>query len=186
MIRTISRLLAMAAVCGACAGCQIDVEGVVRDSETKEPISGAVVQLGGEQTTTNERGFYAMEADDEENLRVSVHAPGYKGVSEMRTLPEEPDPAYISYELAPTEPEEKPPVKVETKVTNEGDRETPTTIKNENTVENENEAEPKFENENEAEPKVENEAEPKFENEAEPKVENPQGEPKQETPNYRR
>lgn len=89
------------------AGCATDVNGVVRDSETNQPIAGAVVQIGEESTATDSEGFYTLKADgdDDDPQRFHVAAPGYMAVSDVRILDSENEPAKIDFNLRATQAE---------------------------------------------------------------------------------
>ncbi len=89
------------------SGCATDVNGVVRDSETNQPIAGAVVQIGEESTATDSEGFYSLKADgdDDDPQKFHVAAPGYMAVSDVRILDSENEPAKIDFNLRATQAE---------------------------------------------------------------------------------
>ncbi len=89
------------------AGCATDVNGVVRDSETNQPIAGAVVQIGEESTATDSEGYYTLKADgdDDDPQKFHVQAPGYMAVSDVRILDSENEPAKIDFNLRATQAE---------------------------------------------------------------------------------
>lgn len=73
------------------AGCasEIQVEGVVRDAETGNPIPGAVVHVGEEGQPVDESGRFEVEKIDAwsgQSLPVYVTAPGYKAVKYIRPV----------------------------------------------------------------------------------------------------
>lgn len=82
----------------ACAG--VDVQGVVRDAETDDPISGATVRIGEEETTTDRQGYYDFRVDSQkEAQRVAVSAPGYDTHTELTTIRDEPDEIVMDFQL---------------------------------------------------------------------------------------
>lgn len=89
------------------SGCATDVTGVVRDSETNRPIPGATVRIGEESTATDSEGYYALEADgdDDDPQKFHVAAPGYMSVSDVRILDDENEPAKIDFNLRATQEE---------------------------------------------------------------------------------
>ncbi|MHB8830283.1 MAG: CARDB domain-containing protein [Syntrophales bacterium] len=54
-----------------------ELRGHVRDKETGSPISGALVQAGALQTTSNAEGFYALRFAEQASVTVSVSKDGY-------------------------------------------------------------------------------------------------------------
>ncbi len=82
----------------ACAG--VDVQGVVRDAETDDPVSGATVRIGDDQTTTDPQGYYDFEVDDDDEAqRVAVSAPGYQTHTELTTIRDEPKNLVMDFQL---------------------------------------------------------------------------------------
>lgn len=78
MKRLCSALLVLAA-----AGCgSVDVQGIVRDERTGEPLPGATVRIGDDETETDYRGFYELSVDEDEAKELSVDKPGYRAFSE--------------------------------------------------------------------------------------------------------
>lgn len=78
MKRLMTGLLVLAAA--GCGG--VDVQGIVRDERTGEPLPGATVKIGEEEATTDYRGFYELEVDEEEAQQLSVDKQGYRQFSE--------------------------------------------------------------------------------------------------------
>lgn len=75
----------------ALAGCasEIEVDGVVRDVTTGEPVRGATVHVGEEARSVDERGRFAVEDIDAwsgQSLPVYVTAPGYEPVKYIRPV----------------------------------------------------------------------------------------------------
>lgn len=91
------------------SGCATDVNGVVRDSETNQPIPGATVRIGEESTSTDSEGYYSLEADgdDDDPQKFHVAAPGYMSVSDVRILDDENEPAKIDFNLRATQAQRK-------------------------------------------------------------------------------
>lgn len=78
MKRLMSALLVLAA-----AGCgSVDVQGIVRDERTGEPLPGATVRIGDEEATTDYRGFYELSVDPGDARELSVEKPGYRSFNE--------------------------------------------------------------------------------------------------------
>lgn len=66
------------------AGCgNIDVRGFVRDDETGEPLPGATVRVGDDESQTDAGGFYEIEVDDddEDQRKMYVSKQGYEASS---------------------------------------------------------------------------------------------------------
>lgn len=61
------------------AGCGgTEVQGIVREEGTGEPLSGALVQVGGETARTDEGGAFELEVDDDAPALLEVEAIGYE------------------------------------------------------------------------------------------------------------
>lgn len=97
----------MKRLCGAlavvfAAGCSaIDVKGVVREEGTGQPLPGAAVMIGDESTTTDIRGFYHLEVDenDGEPQNMHVQKAGYNAFSEQVSFDEDADEILQDIEL---------------------------------------------------------------------------------------
>jgi hypothetical protein len=77
------KLCALALV--ALAGCgSVDVRGFVRDEDTGEPLPGATVRIGDDETQTDQGGFYeiSIDDDDDDTPRMYVSKSGYEARSE--------------------------------------------------------------------------------------------------------
>lgn len=112
------RYLTLCAAALFACGCSTTLKGTVTDAKTQKPLPGATVRVGEETTTTDSEGFYVLEADDDdEPQQLHVQAPGYAGKSERRVIRDEPDPAFVNFELQPDG--EEPGMKLEVNETNE-------------------------------------------------------------------
>lgn len=61
------------------AGCShVEVQGIVRDQATGDPLPGATVRIGADMTSTDYRGYYEMEVDKEPQQPLLVDKPGYE------------------------------------------------------------------------------------------------------------
>ncbi len=96
MKRLMSALLVLAAA--GCGG--VDVQGIVRDERTGEPLPGATVRIGEEEATTDYRGFYELSVDPEEARQLSVDKAGYREFSEDVTF-EDVEEVIQDIDLAP-------------------------------------------------------------------------------------
>ncbi|MCW8140588.1 MAG: carboxypeptidase regulatory-like domain-containing protein [Planctomycetota bacterium] len=77
MTRLLSALLVLAAA--GCGG--TEVQGIVRDERTGEPLPGATVRIGDDETSTDYRGFYELRVrDDRQQLQVEKE--GYEPYTE--------------------------------------------------------------------------------------------------------
>ncbi|MCO5167132.1 MAG: carboxypeptidase-like regulatory domain-containing protein [Planctomycetes bacterium] len=77
MKRLWSALLVLAAA--GCGG--VDVQGIVRDERTGEPLPGATVRIGDEETSTDYRGFYELRVP-EDRQQLQVEKEGYEPYTE--------------------------------------------------------------------------------------------------------
>lgn len=95
-------LLAFALALAGCAN--VEVRGLVRDSQTQEPVPGATVRIGDRITATDSSGAFVMDVDsDDDPQRVDVSAPNYAAQIDHRPIREEPDPYYMTFDLQPAE-----------------------------------------------------------------------------------
>jgi hypothetical protein len=86
----------------AMAGCSgVDVQGIVRDERTGEPLPGAKVMIGDEETATDYRGFFELEVDEDEASEMRVNKSGYSTYSESVSFEEDMDEVIQDVELAP-------------------------------------------------------------------------------------
>lgn len=86
----------------AMAGCGgVDVQGIVRDERTGEPLPGAKVMIGEEETATDYRGFFELEVDEDEASQMRVNKSGYESYTESMTFEEDMDEVIQDVELAP-------------------------------------------------------------------------------------
>lgn len=61
------------------AGCSgTEVQGIVREEATGEPLSGATVRVGDETVRTDEGGVFEVEVDDDAPALIEVEAVGYE------------------------------------------------------------------------------------------------------------
>jgi hypothetical protein len=74
----------LALLLAGCAG--TEVQGIVRDESTGEPLEGATVQIGDESGRTDESGRFELDVDDDDMGRVKVDKEGYAPVSETMTI----------------------------------------------------------------------------------------------------
>ncbi|MEZ6185479.1 MAG: carboxypeptidase-like regulatory domain-containing protein [Planctomycetota bacterium] len=94
------RYLTLCAAALFACGCSTTLKGTVTDAKTQQPLPGATVRVGEETTTTDSEGFYVLDADDDdEPQQLHVQAPGYAAKSERRVIRDEPDPAFVNFEL---------------------------------------------------------------------------------------
>jgi hypothetical protein len=97
----------MKRLCGALlalamAGCSgVDVQGIVRDERTGEPLPGAKVMIGDEETATDYRGFFELEVDEDEASEMRVNKSGYETYSDSVSFEEDIDEVIQDVELAP-------------------------------------------------------------------------------------
>jgi hypothetical protein len=86
----------------AMAGCSgVDVQGIVRDERTGEPLPGAKVMIGDEETATDYRGFFELEVDEDEASEMRVNKSGYESYTESVSFEEDMDEVIQDVELAP-------------------------------------------------------------------------------------
>lgn len=79
LVLVLGVLVSAAALSGCCSA---RVRGVVRDQATGAPITGATVQSGEAQATTDNLGFYDLQdLDCDDVWRVVVQAPGFHVLS---------------------------------------------------------------------------------------------------------
>jgi hypothetical protein len=85
-------------------GCATDVNGVVRDATTLEPIEGATVRIGDEAATTDEQGYYSLDVDEDDDPQTfRVEAVGYSDVADERRVTGDVNPAYVDFNLRPAD-----------------------------------------------------------------------------------
>ena len=85
-------------------GCATDVNGVVRDATTLEPIEGATVCIGDESATTDEQGYYSLDVDEDDAPQTfRVEAVGYSDVADERRVTGDVNPAYVDFNLRPAD-----------------------------------------------------------------------------------
>lgn len=86
----------------AMAGCSgVDVQGIVRDERTGEPLPGATVKIGDEETATDYRGFFELEVDEDEASKMHVNKSGYETYTESVSFDDDMDEVIQDVELAP-------------------------------------------------------------------------------------
>lgn len=101
MVRKLGALALM-----ALAGCgSIDVRGFVRDEDTGEPLPGANIRIGDEETRSDEGGFYEMSIDDDDDdtQRVYVSKSGYEATSEKLEFDDDDDEVHKDLRLQKSE-----------------------------------------------------------------------------------
>lgn len=85
-------------------GCATDVNGVVRDATTLEPIEGATVRIGDESAVTDEQGYYSLDVDEDDDPQTfRVEAVGYSDVADERRVTGDVNPAYVDFNLRPAD-----------------------------------------------------------------------------------
>jgi hypothetical protein len=106
------RLCGAFALMFAMAGCSaIDVKGIVREEGTGVPLPGAAVMIGDESTTTDTRGFYHLEVDENDGdpQRMHVQKAGYGAFAEQVSFDEGADEILQDIELKKTAPDPNNP-----------------------------------------------------------------------------
>jgi hypothetical protein len=77
------RLCALTLFAATVAGCSnVELQGIVRDQSTGDPLPGATVRVGEDETETDYRGFYELEVDEEEAREIMVDKTGYESFSQ--------------------------------------------------------------------------------------------------------
>jgi uncharacterized membrane protein len=96
MLRKLAALVVV-----ALAGCgSIDVRGFVRDEDTGEPLPGATVRVGDEETQTDQGGFYELSVDDDDDTRrMYVSKSGYEARSESLEFDDDDEEFHKDFRL---------------------------------------------------------------------------------------
>lgn len=77
------RLCALMLFAATAAGCSnVEVQGIVRDQATGDPLPGATVRVGEDMTETDYRGFYEIEVDEDKAREIMVDKTGYESYSQ--------------------------------------------------------------------------------------------------------